>query len=510
MTTKITFKGLVSAAFVAVGLSLSVPQAAAAPTLYIAGDSTVQTYRASAAPQQGWGGRIPDYFTSGVTWVNKAIAGRSSKSFVNDGRLDEILAVIQPGDYFFIQFGHNDASSVPERHTDPFTTFKTYLAMYVDGARAHGATPVLVTPMGRRSFTNSTETVFKNDFPDYCTAMKQLAEEKNCKIIDLNTLSIAYYNSIGAAASKGVFLWLPAGVYPAFPTGASDSTHFQEFGANQIARIMTNGILAIDLPIKTSIKGYAGGTYPAEFAVVTGGVYETTSAGFNNSGYVNLGATGAVVFNNVNGNGGGAKRLAIRYANGFTTARTGSLTINGSTTNITFPVTGAWTTWQTLTVNITLNASLTNVIKLASTGNDLANIDEVTVLPGTTTGVTLQAESAVLGGGTVFEAANTGFNGTGYANSSLSGGTITFNNIPGNGGGTKNLAIRFANGGGAARTGNLIVNGTTTSISFQPTGAWTTWQTLNVNIVLNNNSTNSIQLATTGTDLGNIDEITIP
>jgi hypothetical protein len=123
---------------------------------------------------------------------------------------------------------------------------------------------------------------------------------------------------------------------------------------------------------------------------------------------------------------------------------------------------------------------------------------------------TLQAESAVLAGGTVVESTNGGFHGTGYANSSASGGTITFNNVNGEGGGAKSLAVRFANGSTTTRTGQLTVNGATSNISFAPTGAWTTWTTLNVAITLNNNSTNTLRFTSTGTDLGNIDEITVP
>lgn len=123
---------------------------------------------------------------------------------------------------------------------------------------------------------------------------------------------------------------------------------------------------------------------------------------------------------------------------------------------------------------------------------------------------TLQAESAVLAGGTVAEATNGGFHGSGYANSPTTGGTITFNNVDGEGGGAKSLAIRFANGTTTARAGRLTVNGTNSTVSFGPTGAWTTWSTLNVNITLNNNATNTIQFASTGADLGNIDEITVP
>ncbi|MFT3870958.1 MAG: rhamnogalacturonan lyase [Nibricoccus sp.] len=127
-----------------------------------------------------------------------------------------------------------------------------------------------------------------------------------------------------------------------------------------------------------------------------------------------------------------------------------------------------------------------------------------------TTADTYQAESATLAGGVTIDSNNAGFNGTGFANFPTTGGTLTFNNVDGNGGGSKSLQIRYALGATTARTGNIVVNGVTSAITFQPTGAFTTWATMNVTITLNNNSTNTIQFASTGTDMGNIDEITVP
>jgi hypothetical protein len=122
---------------------------------------------------------------------------------------------------------------------------------------------------------------------------------------------------------------------------------------------------------------------------------------------------------------------------------------------------------------------------------------------------TYQAESAVLAGGTVTESVNAGYIGTGYVNSSATGGTTTFNNVNGHGGGTKGVVIRYALGN-TARTGNLVVNGATRSITFDTTGAWTTWRDMTVNLPLNDTATNTIQFASTGQDLANIDQITIP
>lgn len=226
---------------------LSMGTAFAKYTVYIAGDSTVMTYSSSHYPQQGWGGRIGEYMNrNNIAIVNKAIGGRSSKSFYDEGRLTEILNLIKPGDFFLIQFGHNDqlpASTYPQRHTDPETTYKDYLRKYIDGARAKGAVPILVTPMTRRSYNTTTKT-FNNSLGKYADAMRELGREKGVHVIGLDLMSVAYLNSIGYAASANVFLYLPAGKYAAFPNGASDSTHFQENGANQWARLIAHEIKA--------------------------------------------------------------------------------------------------------------------------------------------------------------------------------------------------------------------------------------------------------------------------
>ena len=146
------------------------------------------------------------------------------------------------------------------------------------------------------------------------------------------------------------------------------------------------------------------------------------------------------------------------------------------------------------------------------TGMSAQPAANITYVGGTTppTSDTYQAEAATVAGGVTIDSNNAGFNGSGFANFPASGGTLTFNNVDGNGGGSKALQIRYALGATTARTGNLVVNGSTTSVTFQPTGAWTTWNTLTVNITLNNNSTNTFQFASTGSDLGNIDQIIVP
>lgn len=208
-------------------------------TIYIAGDSTVQTYKASYAPQQGWGAFLGDNMPQGVTVSNHAIAGRSSKSFYDNGRLDTILGTIQKNDYLLIQFGINDsASNKAERYAPtcgsvPGTagSFEDYMAKYIEGAKSKGAIPVLVTTViGLKSYDSKTKK-FVGNYQNYCNAMKQLAAYYDIPCIDLNTLMVNHYNSIGYDAAYQ---------YHMCSTGSTDMTHFTETGAKAVAKLVAD------------------------------------------------------------------------------------------------------------------------------------------------------------------------------------------------------------------------------------------------------------------------------
>ncbi|MCY9668093.1 rhamnogalacturonan acetylesterase [Paenibacillus alginolyticus] len=199
--------------------------------IYLAEDSTVQEYTADWAPQAGWGQFIAEYFNSEVRFHNRGIGGRSSKTFVEEGRLEAILEEIGPGDYLFVQMGHNDSTtSKPERYTEPYTTYKHYLKMYIDNARLRGATPIFITPMARLHYEDGT---FINDFPDYCIAMKLLAEEEKVQLVDLMTISLEYYSSIGYDEAVNLFM---------ISVNGTDCTHFTDKGARRIAKILAEAI----------------------------------------------------------------------------------------------------------------------------------------------------------------------------------------------------------------------------------------------------------------------------
>ena len=208
-----------------------------ARTIWIAGDSTVQTYSASKAPQQGWGAYLGENLPDTVTVQNRAIAGRSSKSFYDNGRLDSILDAIRPGDYLLVQFGINDGAYnkaerfAPTCGTVPGTenSFEWYLQKYIEGAKAKGATPVMVTTT--INLKSQKDGKFVGSYGNYCDAMKQLAGYYQIPLVDLNTLMADHYNQVG---------YDTAFQYHMCSTGSGDTTHFTETGARVVAKLVAD------------------------------------------------------------------------------------------------------------------------------------------------------------------------------------------------------------------------------------------------------------------------------
>jgi len=224
------------------------------PVVYIAGDSTVQSYRASYAPQQGWGYYLGNYFNENVTVSNHAIAGRSSKSFYDNGRLTTILDSMKEGDYLLVQFGINDsASSQAERYApvcgnvnNPTEgSFEHYMKFYIEGTLAKGATPILVTTViGMKAYSGGK---FVNSYGNYCQAMKDLAAKYSIPCIDLNSLMVSHYNSVGYDTAKSYHLMGAV-------EGSTDGTHFCEKGADIVAGIVANAIKGLGIGLSSQVK----------------------------------------------------------------------------------------------------------------------------------------------------------------------------------------------------------------------------------------------------------------
>jgi len=214
-------------------------------TLFLAGDSTVADGLATNYPLSGWGQMLPMYLNFRATVDNHAMSGRSSKSYIDEGRLDRILQDIKRDDYLLIQFGHNDPKPNEERHTDPFTTYKEMLKQYIDGARAKAAHPILITPVSLRKFTEDGKII--DNHGDYVIAMKQLAEEEDVPLVDLTSSSKQLFEQLGPEETKDLFVWLAPGEFANYPDGLEDNTHFQQRGAMEIARLVRNGLKGLGI-----------------------------------------------------------------------------------------------------------------------------------------------------------------------------------------------------------------------------------------------------------------------
>jgi lysophospholipase L1-like esterase len=206
-------------------------------TVYIAGDSTVTDQRRE--PWAAWGQMLPRFFGPGVAIANHAESGESLKSFVGERRWPKLLETLRSGDYLFIQFAHNDQK--PGRsHVDPFTTYQQMLKDWIDEARQRGATPVLVTSMHRRRFDDAGKIVITLE--DYPEAMRRLAAREHVALIDLNAMSKTLFETLGPEGTLKAFVHYPAGTFPGQDKALADDTHFNNYGAYELARCVIEGI----------------------------------------------------------------------------------------------------------------------------------------------------------------------------------------------------------------------------------------------------------------------------
>lgn len=205
--------------------------------MFLAGNSTVVDQEKE--PWAAWGQMIPAFFKPDVVVANYAESGEALKSFAAERRLDKIVSLMKQGDYLFIEFAHNDQKP-GSAHVDPFTTYKQEVKKFIEAARSHGGIPVLVTSMHRRKFDDHGKIV--NTLDDYPEAMRQTAAEENVALIDLNTMSKDLYEALGVEESKKAFVHYPANTYPGQDKPLEDNTHFNNYGAYQLAKCIVEGI----------------------------------------------------------------------------------------------------------------------------------------------------------------------------------------------------------------------------------------------------------------------------
>ncbi len=217
--------------------------------VFVVGDSTVASYNASSYPQAGWGQVLQHYFDEDeIEVVNRARGGRSSKSYKVDGIWDEVLDEVGEGDYVMIQFGHNDRDWTKDERYTSTDDYEDYLTEYVNETRAKSATPILVSPMVMNAYRDGAlRNVFTEEGNDYAGSMAKIATELEVPYVDLNAKSWELVNALGQEqASHYLYLILDAGEYENYPDGSNDGTHFQESGAVEMARLVVEGVEALN------------------------------------------------------------------------------------------------------------------------------------------------------------------------------------------------------------------------------------------------------------------------
>ncbi len=239
--------------------SLSIERVDDVPTIFLCGNSTVVDQ--DNEPWASWGQMIPRFLNDSVCVANYAESGERADTFIAAGRLKKLLTQMKPGDYIFMEFGHND-QKLKGPGKGAYYSFATCLKTFVDEARARGANPIFVTPTQRRSFNAEGKIVDTHE--DYPEAMRWVAQRENVPVIELNEMTRTFYEAMGVEGSKRAFVHYPAGSYPGQDKPLADNTHFNPYGAYEIAKCILLGLQKIESPLTGYIRSDFTGFDPAK------------------------------------------------------------------------------------------------------------------------------------------------------------------------------------------------------------------------------------------------------
>ena len=212
-------------------------------SIYICGDSTADTYDPKETLMVGWGQLLGGYLP-GVPVIDIAKAGRSTKSFLAEGRLQQLDGKLGEGDLLLVQFAHNDESDKPERHTEPWTSFTDNLTFFVQFARERKAIPVLLTPICMRVWENG---VLQPTHGEYLEAVRVLADKLKVPLIDLYAESWRLVAEMGEEGSKKLFMHIAEGEDPRYPQAITDNAHTRFAGADRFAAYAAKSLKALGL-----------------------------------------------------------------------------------------------------------------------------------------------------------------------------------------------------------------------------------------------------------------------
>lgn len=225
-------------------VSIEITPSDSAITIFLCGDSTVVDQENE--PWCSWGQIITCFFSDDVCFANYAESGETTSGFIARRRLEKLIMQVKSGDYIFVEFGHNDQKEKGEGK-GAYLNFTDRLKDFVTMAREKGAIPVFVTPTQRRSFNQEGKIIDTHrDYPD---AMRKLAAEEDVPLIDLHSYTRSLYEAMGVENSVNAFVHYPANTFPNQKKALKDNTHFNPFGADQIAKCVVFGMKQIDLPL---------------------------------------------------------------------------------------------------------------------------------------------------------------------------------------------------------------------------------------------------------------------
>ena len=220
-------------------------------TVWLAGDSTMAQKQPDKRPETGWGEALqPCFDSSEVRIANRAMNGRSTRSFVAEGRWKAIIDSLHAGDYVFIQFGHNDEKVGTNNYSSPDDYLRN-LVQFVDEVHARQAQPVLFTPVVRRKFDGTQLVPTHGAYPD---AARAAARERNVPLVDMERSSAALVQQLGPDSSRALWLHLDAGANPNYPNGVHDDTHFNPLGARTMAGLAIDAIRSQKLGLATQLR----------------------------------------------------------------------------------------------------------------------------------------------------------------------------------------------------------------------------------------------------------------
>lgn len=215
--------------------------------IYLIGDSTMANKVRATFPETGWGMPLATFFDTTVVVDNRAQNGRSTRTFLAENRWQPVVNALQPGDYVFIQFGHNDESqNYPDRYTSP-EDYRKNLIKFVTETRSRQANPVLLTPVTRRYFDKAGH--IKETHVLYSAATMAVAKEYKVTLVDMDRLSRELLQQLGDENSKMLFMELAPGDHPNYPLGRHDNTHFNELGARKMAQLVVHDLQTQQLPL---------------------------------------------------------------------------------------------------------------------------------------------------------------------------------------------------------------------------------------------------------------------